>query len=226
MTNKRYGRVGDSPHHRRRHLRQRRLRGLRDRLGRVLHPRRRRPRHLRAHDLSEGNPAAGRRSRDQPGHPQAGRRWRGHRAGRRRHHRHARSTPKACIAAGSAPMACRMWPCIRTRRCHLICLPVRPSPEPLRPREPERVGWNPARRIPPDHLSADRGTCPVDSARTTGRKSPAVSLRFDLAGWASSNLRNPEGYPSGQRGQTVNLLAYAFGGSNPPPSTSSMCHCS
>lgn len=29
----------------------------------------------------------------------------------------------------------------------------------------------------------------------------------------------PEGYPSGQRGQTVNLLAYAFGGSNPPPST-------
>ena len=29
-----------------------------------------------------------------------------------------------------------------------------------------------------------------------------------------------EGYPSGQRGQTVNLLAYAFGGSNPPPSTS------
>src|SRR5690606_16278848 len=31
----------------------------------------------------------------------------------------------------------------------------------------------------------------------------------------------PEGYPSGQRGQTVNLLAYAFGGSNPPPSTSS-----
>ncbi len=33
-----------------------------------------------------------------------------------------------------------------------------------------------------------------------------------------------EGYPSGQRGQTVNLLAYAFGGSNPPPSTSyKMC---
>jgi hypothetical protein len=29
-----------------------------------------------------------------------------------------------------------------------------------------------------------------------------------------------EGYPSGQRGQTVNLLAYAFVGSNPTPSTS------
>jgi hypothetical protein len=29
-------------------------------------------------------------------------------------------------------------------------------------------------------------------------------------------------YPSGQRGQTVNLLAYAFGGSNPPlPTTDS-----
>jgi hypothetical protein len=28
------------------------------------------------------------------------------------------------------------------------------------------------------------------------------------------------GYPSGQRGQTVNLLAYAFEGSNPSPTTS------
>ena len=28
-----------------------------------------------------------------------------------------------------------------------------------------------------------------------------------------------EGYPSGQRGQTVNLLAHAFVGSNPTPST-------
>jgi hypothetical protein len=29
----------------------------------------------------------------------------------------------------------------------------------------------------------------------------------------------PVGYPSGQRGQTVNLLAYAFTGSNPVPTT-------
>ncbi len=29
------------------------------------------------------------------------------------------------------------------------------------------------------------------------------------------------GYPSGQRGQTVNLLAYAFSGSNPEPTTTS-----
>ena len=28
-----------------------------------------------------------------------------------------------------------------------------------------------------------------------------------------------EGYPSGQRGQTVNLLALSFVGSNPTPST-------
>jgi hypothetical protein len=27
------------------------------------------------------------------------------------------------------------------------------------------------------------------------------------------------GYPRGQRGQTVNLLAYAFAGSNPAPTT-------
>ena len=30
------------------------------------------------------------------------------------------------------------------------------------------------------------------------------------------------GYPSGQRGQTVNLLAYAFAGSNPAPTTISL----
>src|SRR5215475_13644469 len=35
-----------------------------------------------------------------------------------------------------------------------------------------------------------------------------------------------EGYPSGQRGQTVNLLAYAFVGSNPTPSTSLESGCS
>ncbi len=38
-----------------------------------------------------------------------------------------------------------------------------------------------------------------------------------------------EGYSSGQRGQTVNLMAYAFDGSNPSPSTtcgsSSMVEC-
>ena len=31
-------------------------------------------------------------------------------------------------------------------------------------------------------------------------------------------------YPSGQRGQTVNLLAYAFGGSNPPLPTTIKGH--
>ncbi len=31
--------------------------------------------------------------------------------------------------------------------------------------------------------------------------------------------KSPGGYPSGQRGQTVNLLAFAFAGSNPAPPT-------
>ena len=35
-------------------------------------------------------------------------------------------------------------------------------------------------------------------------------------GWNSAGM---VGYPSGQRGQTVNLLAYAFDGSNPSPTT-------
>ena len=30
------------------------------------------------------------------------------------------------------------------------------------------------------------------------------------------------GYRSGQPGQTVNLLAYAYGGSNPPPTTAKL----
>ena len=41
---------------------------------------------------------------------------------------------------------------------------------------------------------------------------PAPSL-WDGVRW------NGVGYPSGQRGQTVNLLAYAFTGSNPVPTT-------
>ncbi len=35
----------------------------------------------------------------------------------------------------------------------------------------------------------------------------------------NNQLALAEGYPSGQRGQTVNLLAYAYVGSNPTPST-------
>src|SRR3990170_72524 len=39
--------------------------------------------------------------------------------------------------------------------------------------------------------------------------------RLGSGGWAP----NPGGYPSGQRGLTVNQLADAFGGSNPSPPT-------
>ena len=50
---------------------------------------------------------------------------------------------------------------------------------------------------------------------------PAQRRLVDSPRRARDNTRSLlEGYPSGQRGQTVNLLAYAFGGSNPPPSTS------
>ena len=53
------------------------------------------------------------------------------------------------------------------------------------------------------------------------RSARASSQSVDSAGVGRDNRRSLlEGYPSGQRGQTVNLLAYAFGGSNPPPSTS------
>ena len=38
-----------------------------------------------------------------------------------------------------------------------------------------------------------------------------------------SNKDFPGGYQSGQMGQTVNLLAYAFGGSNPSPPTKKGC---
>lgn len=37
--------------------------------------------------------------------------------------------------------------------------------------------------------------------------------------WYNRYLQINQGYPSGQRGQTVNLLVYTFGGSNPSPWT-------
>ena len=49
--------------------------------------------------------------------------------------------------------------------------------------------------------------------------------RFALASkWRGVGVEDREGgYPSGQRGLTVNQLAYAFGGSNPSPPTSLSC---
>jgi hypothetical protein len=40
-----------------------------------------------------------------------------------------------------------------------------------------------------------------------------------IASSTEKSVANMEGCPSGQREQTVNLPAYAYGGSNPPPST-------
>ncbi len=62
---------------------------------------------------------------------------------------------------------------------------------------------------------------PSDRWRQTGNVICRLASSFDRSGAISrfQKTKFPEGYPSGQRGQTVNLLAYAFGGSNPPPST-------
>ena len=46
-----------------------------------------------------------------------------------------------------------------------------------------------------------------------------VWLNSRLALWWHDAMGRSVGYPSGQRGQTVNLLAYAFIGSNPIPTT-------
>ena len=40
-----------------------------------------------------------------------------------------------------------------------------------------------------------------------------------------SELRRAEGFRSGQTGLTVNQVANAFGGSNPPPSTKDLVVC-
>ena len=59
---------------------------------------------------------------------------------------------------------------------------------------------------------------------------PAVMSSSLIASSAGKSVANMEGCPSGQREQTVNLPAYAYGGSNPPPSTrrtrGDICGCS
>ena len=52
--------------------------------------------------------------------------------------------------------------------------------------------------------------------QVAGSSPTASSLQWDVR-WLGT--KHSEGFPSGQREQTVNLPAYAFGGSNPPPST-------
>ena len=60
-----------------------------------------------------------------------------------------------------------------------------------------------------------------------GAKAGIEEQNFALEGGDGVWLKSPSlqssrrvvGYPSGQRGQTVNLLAYAFAGSNPAPTT-------
>ena len=80
--------------------------------------------------------------------------------------------------------------------------------------------WNPGERsfnheFWRDTQAANGGRQQVSSAGLRLRSGQLESRREVF------QPRILEGYPSGQRGQTVNLLAYAFGGSNPPPSTRS-----
>jgi hypothetical protein len=50
------------------------------------------------------------------------------------------------------------------------------------------------------------------------------NARFKFSNIVNKVAENGEGFPSGQREQTVNLLAYAFVGSNPTPSRE-LCFC-
>ena len=76
-----------------------------------------------------------------------------------------------------------------------------------------RLGW---RSSTVEHLPCKQGVTgsnPVASSARPAAEHEAVST-------ASLKTRViPEGCPSGQREQTVNLPALAYGGSNPPPST-------
>ena len=49
----------------------------------------------------------------------------------------------------------------------------------------------------------------------------AKSFDIPPPGWLTMRASRVVGYSSGQRGQTVNLLAYAYTGSNPVPTTTS-----
>ena len=65
-----------------------------------------------------------------------------------------------------------------------------------------------------------RGSSPLVSSKVTKTRQ-SCNESGQLAGRFNGLCPNefPEGCPSGQREQAVNLPAYAFGGSNPPPST-------
>ena len=86
---------------------------------------------------------------------------------------------------------------------------------PLR-RDPERA------RVPEVKESGGRGREASAVGWASGVHDGRLRAKNALAVRKSSrDVPRPAlvGYSSGQRGQTVNLLAYAFGGSNPPPST-------
>ena len=70
-------------------------------------------------------------------HPQAGRGWRGHRAGCRRRHRHAVQHRRHVPWLDWRRRRRRTWPCIRMTRCHLFRSLPKKRPRPVQPASTE-----------------------------------------------------------------------------------------
>ena len=105
----------------------------------------------------------------------------------------------------------------------------RPGRRRLRRGGPGRLGTDPLADDPRERAAAGADVAqPVEqppckrqvtsSSLVIG--SGATRSRYGRRARRAAGVRGvSEGYRSGQTGQTVNLLAHAFGGSNPPPST-------
>src|SRR6266545_8401461 len=91
------------------------------------------------------------------------------------------------------------------------------------------AGWD-FRKRTPTRVPNKRGTAVLEKSRSgtdpalvefpepdCARHIEKTGPQFFVCNQGLMNLL--VGYPSGQRGQTVNLLAYAFDGSNPSPTT-------
>ena len=76
------------------------------------------------------------------------------------------------------------------------------------------------------HVDHGKTTLTAALTKVMAEKHGGTFMAYDQIDKQAALWLNPRpaagrtvGYPSGQRGQTVNLLAYAFDGSNPSPTT-------
>ncbi len=90
--------------------------------------------------------------------------------------------------------------------------PIASSSPPVR-RKGGATVWQEA--LGRERLSSD------ESGKCERAKVPTAPIAAEQS--AAANRKTLEGCPSGQWEQTVNLPAYAYGGSNPPPSTLNRC---